>query len=220
MTEKIQAGLMKLDVKNDNHWTAEGEPKVEAVRFLAGDQSLSREDITKACPDFSRKHASLEPVEKQGIAATPIVNDGVVNTETSDASADQLQGSLNPFAQAQQESEGDSLASQLARARRRLESAKEGKAEVDAFHREAEAEVDRLIEAGAANLESDTFATSLTRYHASQAKIREERARRLEHIKTSGVNLKDLLPSKAPIETAIANSVRMAQKARAANGGK
>lgn len=216
MTEKIQAGLMKLDVKNDNHWTAEGQPKVEAVRFLAGDQSLSREDITKAAPDFSRTNPSLEPVEKQGITATPIVKD-VVNGENGDASADTIQGLVNSLAQTQQEGEEPSLATQLARARRRLESAKEDKAESDAFHREAEAEVDRLIEAGAANLESDSFAASLTLYHASQAKIREERARRLQAIKTSGVSLKDLLPSKAPIETAIATSVRAAQKARAAN---
>lgn len=53
----IASALSRLDPNNDNHWTADGLPKVDTVRFLAGDQSVTREQIQQTDPTFSRATA-------------------------------------------------------------------------------------------------------------------------------------------------------------------
>lgn len=52
--EKLIEALQKLDKANDNHWTSDGLPKVDTVRFLAGDQTITREQISAAAPNFNR----------------------------------------------------------------------------------------------------------------------------------------------------------------------
>lgn len=60
---KLREVLLKLDTANDNHWTGEGLPRLETVRVLIGDQSVTREQITQAVPGFSRytQETSKEP---------------------------------------------------------------------------------------------------------------------------------------------------------------
>lgn len=55
--EQIQKALSSLDVNNDNHWTADGLPRLETVKLLSGDQSITRESVTSAAPGFSRASA-------------------------------------------------------------------------------------------------------------------------------------------------------------------
>lgn len=55
---KITEALRGLDQTNDNHWTATGQPRLETVRMLAGDQSISRDDVDNAAKDFNRQSAS------------------------------------------------------------------------------------------------------------------------------------------------------------------
>jgi hypothetical protein len=52
--EKIKAALDKLDPANNNHWTENGLPRVETVRMLAGDPSITREQIATDFPEFKR----------------------------------------------------------------------------------------------------------------------------------------------------------------------
>lgn len=54
---KILEALNKLEVGNENHWTADGLPRIETVKFLAGGQSFTREEINAAKPGFSRATA-------------------------------------------------------------------------------------------------------------------------------------------------------------------
>lgn len=68
MLEKILKALGELDVTNDNHWTAEGRPRIETVRLLVANGSLSRDEVTAAAPDFSRSNAVLPSATS---AATP-----------------------------------------------------------------------------------------------------------------------------------------------------
>lgn len=56
--EQIQAALQKLDVSNDNHWTSDGLPRLDTVKMLAGDQSLTRDVVTHAAPGFTRAVAA------------------------------------------------------------------------------------------------------------------------------------------------------------------
>lgn len=63
--EQIQAALAKLGLNNDNHWTADGLPRLDTVKMLAGDQSLTRDAVTAASPGFTRASAA------QGVQTAP-----------------------------------------------------------------------------------------------------------------------------------------------------
>lgn len=58
MSNPIEDALQKLDVNNDNHWTADGLPRIETVRMLAGNQALTRDAIAAAVPGFCRAVAA------------------------------------------------------------------------------------------------------------------------------------------------------------------
>lgn len=64
MSKKITDALSKLDVGNDTHWTAEGAPRIETLRILAGDGTLTRDDINKAANDFTRDSARVAGTAK------------------------------------------------------------------------------------------------------------------------------------------------------------
>ena len=59
--EKILAALLKLDVNNDAHWTTDGLPKIEMVRMLAANPTLTRAELTDASPEFTRQKVKAAP---------------------------------------------------------------------------------------------------------------------------------------------------------------
>lgn len=59
MTAKILKALSGLDANNANHWTADGQPRIETVRMLAADGSLTRDQVREAAPYFSRTNTNL-----------------------------------------------------------------------------------------------------------------------------------------------------------------
>ena len=54
----IQTALELLDPANDEHWTADGLPRVDVVAELLGDSNVKRSDITDAAPNFTRESAA------------------------------------------------------------------------------------------------------------------------------------------------------------------
>jgi hypothetical protein len=50
--------LLKLDARNDDHWTDAGQPAVAAVRHFAGVETISRADITHLAPNLTREEAA------------------------------------------------------------------------------------------------------------------------------------------------------------------
>jgi len=66
--DKIQDALSKLDAGNDNHWTAEGAPRLETLRMLAGDPSISRDDVNAVDQGFTRQSLTAKKAE---ISAAP-----------------------------------------------------------------------------------------------------------------------------------------------------
>jgi hypothetical protein len=56
----IEDALKQLDPKNNDHWTADGLPRIDAVRSLTGDQTIGREAVEKASPGFNREAAGGE----------------------------------------------------------------------------------------------------------------------------------------------------------------
>lgn len=71
--ERLARALHELDPSNDEHWTAEDLPRMEALWELAGDAKLTRGDVTSLAPEFSReiaqqhrdRQAALEEQRKQ-----------------------------------------------------------------------------------------------------------------------------------------------------------
>lgn len=92
--EQIKEALAKLDVNNDNHWTADGLPKVDTVKLLAKDQSLDRAAITNADPSFSRESAKA--------AAEAAAQGSQAGEQAGETTGDQGQGT----APAQQPAQG------------------------------------------------------------------------------------------------------------------
>ena len=57
MSQAITSALKALDTGNDNHWTADGLPRLDTVKMLASDPTLTREKVADAAPSFTRAAA-------------------------------------------------------------------------------------------------------------------------------------------------------------------
>lgn len=51
---QLLEALRSLHVDDDSAWTVDGQPKMEVLRDLTGDQNLTREHVVKAAPQFTR----------------------------------------------------------------------------------------------------------------------------------------------------------------------
>lgn len=78
--EEIRAALKALDPSNDDHWTADGLPRLGAL----GIQGLSRQAVTAAAPRFSRENRDLTTSPDPEPEKTP---DDEKSTEYGEATA-------------------------------------------------------------------------------------------------------------------------------------
>lgn len=53
--ELIEA-LTELDSENDEHWTAQGLPKMEVLKEMTGVEDMTRSMVDEAAPDYARTH--------------------------------------------------------------------------------------------------------------------------------------------------------------------
>lgn len=60
----VRTALTKLDATNDDHWTGQGLPSVEAVRELSGNKDVSRQDIQALAPKLNREEAKKIAAEQ------------------------------------------------------------------------------------------------------------------------------------------------------------
>lgn len=88
---KILEALAKLEQANDAQWTADGQPKIDAIRWLAQDQTITREQVVKEAPNFSRTNTALEPAQAAPVdpadkvqANAPVI---AVTPRTADSTA-------------------------------------------------------------------------------------------------------------------------------------
>lgn len=58
MSDKIIEALKKLDPSNANHWTADKLARLETVKLLAADQSITRDEIERVAPGYSKDTAA------------------------------------------------------------------------------------------------------------------------------------------------------------------
>ena len=66
--QKVKDALSKLDASNDNHWTSEGAPRLETLRMLAGDSTISRDDVNAVDQSFTRKSLTEKAAETPSVA--------------------------------------------------------------------------------------------------------------------------------------------------------
>ncbi len=65
---KIIDALLKLDPNNDDHWTADGLPRMEVVEEFAKKKGIKRAEVTAADPEFNREVAASKVVEGDSTA--------------------------------------------------------------------------------------------------------------------------------------------------------
>ncbi len=74
--QKILDALAQFDHDDDKFWTDDGFPKTGMVQRLCNDQTIKREDILKAAPDFRRNADPLADAHDDPVVQ-PIVQAGV-----------------------------------------------------------------------------------------------------------------------------------------------
>lgn len=219
MSKTLLAALAQLDTANDNHWTAEGSPRLDAIKFLMGGTAVSREDVGAVAPGFSRANPvapasnagndtqapapqpvpapTQQPETVQASATPPAVPQAPTEasnaTQAGDAGADTQTGAGAEGGEAVAETE-------VAAAERRYAWAVQDKAEADRELVAAAKALDVLLQAQPQPRAGEAFSDALQHYREGQQKVMAERVRRMEALK--GINLRDILPTKAPIDQA------------------
>jgi hypothetical protein len=197
MKEKIKAALEKLDVANDNHWTAEGLPRIEAMRIYTANPQLTREDVTDADPSFNRQNRAKPPAPP---AAPPVPP--VAAAPASPAELPLLAPQTAPMQQAPSvvKSDEEQLREEVAK----LGEMRAYKVKFDEQFADQQARVDKLMTAIDAKLPpaSKRNMMAVQDYLASQQAVREDRGGRWAKFKETGLKLTDILPLKAPIDAA------------------
>lgn len=225
MTNKIVEALLKLDVKNDNHWTADGLPRLDTVKMLASDQTLTRDSVAAAAPGFSRTTATgytAPSAEQQAPQAQGQGGSGEQQQSAAPAApqtapqaaqateSDQRADDLDAGQAEQPKMEGSAglatddiaaLEEALAEQEELVSKIRAHKVEVDKAFEEARAKEDELrVKLEEARPQRST-SNDIQDYLAAQRKNLEARAARQQMIRESGINLKELASNlKAPID--------------------
>ena len=59
----LEEALLKLDPKNDDHWTEGGAPRVDVLKEMTENSGLTRQAISDAAPHFTRENPTLEATD-------------------------------------------------------------------------------------------------------------------------------------------------------------
>lgn len=210
---KITEALSKLDPSNDNHWTQDGLPRLDTVKILAGDPSLTREAVTAAAPDFNRGTAQGAP---QGGAATPVQGGGEPQPQAAAQAAPVADGTvpppapvaepelpvLAPAALAEPAGDADELEQKLAEAQLHLSDCQD---RLQLAKQELEDAQNAIAKLEAQLKETSKGSSNPIReYLAQQQKNLEDRAARKELIRNSGLDLHQLSKDlKSPLDAAM-----------------
>lgn len=219
--EKIREALQKLDVANDNHWLQDGLPRLETVRVFASDQSLTREAITAAAPEFTRLSAynaqQAKLVSSNTSAAPPAATSQVdvpvqpaadpapVVAPVAEATAEvQAEVQAEPVEELSPEKkELEAVQAELAELERDLQATLKRKKELHVKADDLIIRIDR-------GMRRNTNQEDIVKYLASQRQSLDRRAAKIKALE--GVNIKDFLPSRSPIDTALARKSGYGQK--------
>jgi hypothetical protein len=185
--QSISQALQQLSQDNDNHWTADGLPRIETLKFLTGDSTITRESINEIAPGFTR--ASVLSATILPPVTETVVTDALTSNEVSEIAAKSDEVSLDEILEIEQ---------QL------LEDLTNDKLKLDQLIKEKTKLITDLSDAVAKQNGIVTSQDAIRMYLANQQEVLVERAERMKMIKNSGLNLKELASSlKSPLDTAI-----------------
>lgn len=221
----LQQALAKLDVTNGNHWTADGQPRLDTVKMFAGNPAVNREHIEGEAPGFTRATAVGYTGWRgaaNAAAATPIPATeppAPVQPETVDTGA-AAQGGEDTFSDAEQteqpevadgsddaEDEVQTLEAQLAEA---IEDAQKKREALD-YLTKLVADATKLEDELRDKLEKTSPKanpmTTLQAYVAKQHELSMARAQQRQAIVGTGVNIRELakvMGKGSPLDQAMA----------------
>ena len=206
MSVAIKEALSKLDTSNDNHWTADGFPRLDTVKMLMGNPSITRDDLEGASPGFRRPaigaataplKAPVAPVSaplaaESASVASPVATAPLTRPGNPNKAEIERLTALQKVKSAEVET--------LRAKRDDIENA------IHAAVKEADAVTNQLVELSPPGMNAD----AIVLYHESQKRLLQERADRINALRNSGINLADLakLTARAPVDAARMNRKR------------
>lgn len=198
----IKQALAKLDVNNDNHWTAEGQPRIDTVKMLASDQTITRDDITKASPEFTRETATAA-LTQAPVAQT---GQGSAGADSNEPPVDNQPPAIQETAVIVAPVNLDEYDAAIADAWEAVDEMNQARVKFDEEYAKRvkayDAAVDAKVQAGA----GETVVNAIQGYHESQKRLLQARADRGRTLQEAGLTAKDLsalLPGRSPIDAAM-----------------
>lgn len=171
MEQKIRDALAELDTQNDDHWTAEGLPRLDVMKDKVG-EAVSRADITNAAKGFTRKTPNLE-VEKPEQTGTGETVDAQATapTETQDVQAPATQEDEEQEEELEPVEGDEAVEKEFADATANYHAAQDRL-------RKAQAAMDVVTQRRAREAAKVSDSHTVKAYQASQNAQREQQARR------------------------------------------
>ena len=202
----LDEALKRLDVSNDNHWTAEGVPRLDTVKLLSGDSTVTRDQIEIEFPGFNRKNAQtyVKPDAQPNSAATFTPT---TPAEVQLAEAFGKAGATPEAAVAEVEAIVYTIEG-LQEKQNLLNEVLAGIAKAEEFKRNLVQEIDVMLEYFAEKGVAETDGDKIQGYLQSQLALREKQAARNRELSEAGITrelLKSIIPAKAPIDEAFLN---------------
>jgi len=204
----ILEALKQLDPKNDEHWTGDGLPRMDAVEALVGDESIKRADVTAASPDFNREAAAATATFD---GTDELTIDDMPEGAYSPDSELTLQEQLADWEAAQardEESNKPSPMDILQAQRAELEQRLVGVSKKEAKLREKRRVIENQISAIGKRIDQITPSnydqSEIMRYIRNQNSINQDKAAKRRLLQESGVAEIIRGTGKAPIDQAMA----------------
>lgn len=182
---KITDALLQLDAANPNHWTQEGLPRLETIRILLGDPSITREQVTSVAPLFTKTNLVIgeQPVDNANLD-----DPGMPGID---------QGEVAPIA-----APVVTLEEQLAELEAAISERTKEQDELNSYLISLKHKRDQLISEIERQKPKETLASTIGSYHEGVKRQLEQRAAARKALMESGVSLNELakITGGAPID--------------------
>ena len=194
MTEQIIEALNQLDPLNDEHWTADGAPKMDIVNdLIESEDVVTRQDVVDAAPSFTKDNMVIEgtPEDKEEMV------DIEFDSSMSNSQVDQWVASLNPDELC---ATVEALAEERNSVTREIENLKQSSSIAKRAINLAKVRIKLLIP-------GTSDAESIKKFIESQTRARADRVKRRDAL-LGGLDIKmsDLDP-RSPIDSAMSRKI-------------
>jgi hypothetical protein len=205
MSQKILDALQKLDANNDNHWTIDGQAKLDTVKFFASEQSLTREQLNTIAPGFNRESYRAYLINKP----TETVN-APANGAESGAGTGTVEPASATSGSESGETEIEALAEKIAVEDETILELQRFQDENGKKLKEAQQRRDTLSAQYDKLIPPETNQDVIQKYLERQKEILRQRGEMIGAIRATGVNLEVLakMTSKSPLDVRMKNRRR------------